>query len=314
MSTDNKLPLYALEIFEQSARLGSFSAAAKQMALTQPAVSHAIKKLENWIGVALLIRNRSGVELTEAGKILYKAVSHSLDILTEAIGDIRQTEHEQQSVVLHLSTATATYWLMPRIAEFYRQNPEIEVHCITRDNDAALKQGRYDLAIPLGYEAAREATENGQFHLWQWIDELVYPVISPQLYAKFAAENPEKTIVELEYYLLQNMPLIHLEHREESRLNWADWCAAEQIELPKHKLIAGNWFNDYFVALSAVISGQGVGLGWHHIVKDMLDESRFKKLGNREYRTGKSFVIIAPKRKPLTAPARKLKQWLLENV
>ena len=306
----NRLPLHGLAVFESVARNGSMSSAAKALGLTQPAVSQALKKLEQQLEVNLVMRHRNGIELTQAGQELFMSCVQSFDQLLNTINAIRQPKSGQQEVTLSLSTATATYWLLPSIAEFYQQFPNILVNIISRDNDSNLKSGNYDLAIPLSAQPFSQQ----DFHAWPLLDEVVFPVCSPNL-----LEHHNLTTSNINIEGLQQLPLIHLENNPEARISWHAWVQESnqkpqlsliEEEVPAH-FMHGQTYSDYFVAISAAIAGQGVALGWQHIVKDLLADQRLVRLGNENWRSDRPFTLIAPRRKALTPAVMAFRDWLL---
>ncbi|MCF8149000.1 MAG: LysR family transcriptional regulator, partial [Sulfuritalea sp.] len=103
--------------FEAAARTGSFTRAALELSVSQPAISHAVRMLEDELGVALFDRRHKGVELTEAGRYLLDQVGLGLTLMDQALREVR-TMTQGHQVTLAVSTATATWWLMPRIARF----------------------------------------------------------------------------------------------------------------------------------------------------------------------------------------------------
>ncbi|MDP6968055.1 MAG: LysR substrate-binding domain-containing protein [Gammaproteobacteria bacterium] len=309
----NRLPLHGLAVFESVARNGSMSAAAKALGLTQPAVSQTLKKLEQQLEITLLKRHRNGIELTKAGQELFMSCVQSFDQLAGTINTIRQPKNDQQEVTLSLSTATATYWLLPRIADFYQHYPNTLVNIISRDNDSNLNTSSYDLAIPLASQKLPEQ----DFHIWPLLEEVVFPVCSPTLLVQRQL-TAEQTGIKT----LQELPLIHLDNNRESRMSWQDWVLATSQQ-PQLSLIEepidphfnrGQTCSDYFVAVAAAIAGQGVALGWQHIVKDLLDDQRLVRLGNAHWRSEQPFTLIAPRRKALTPAVIALKDWLLQQT
>ena len=158
--------------FEAAARTGSFTRAALELSVSQPAISHAVRMLEDELGVALFERRHKGVELTEAGRYLLDQVGLGLTLMDQALREVR-TMTQGHQVTLAVSTATATWWLMPRIARFKQQHPDIELRCITTDIDLDLERERIDLGITLG------TGDYARFERWHFVDEEVFPVCSP---------------------------------------------------------------------------------------------------------------------------------------
>ena len=149
--------------FEAAARAGSFTKAAQELAIGQPAVSHAIRVLEDELGVVLFARRHKGVELSQAGRYLLEQVSLGLTLIDQALREVRSMGGGHQ-VTLAVSTATATWWLLPRIARFKQQHPQIELRCITTDVDLDLERERIDLAITLG------SGDFAQHTRWRFVD------------------------------------------------------------------------------------------------------------------------------------------------
>ncbi|MFI8480233.1 LysR substrate-binding domain-containing protein [Pseudomonas sp. NPDC078700] len=119
-------PLQALLAFEAASRLGSFTRAAVELALTQSAISHQILQLEEWTGQPLFRRVGRGVVLTAAGELYAKTVANALTILSDGRDRI-DAYGNPDSVVLCCTPQFATGWLVPRLQELRRSLPNIEV-------------------------------------------------------------------------------------------------------------------------------------------------------------------------------------------
>ena len=139
--------LHALLVFEMAARHGNFTRAAAALGISQPAVSHTVCGLEDSLGIQLFDRLHRGVRLSDAGRYLYEQVNLGLTLIDEAMREVRKFS-EFDEVTLAVSSATATWWLLPRMARFKQVHPEIEIRCITSDTDLDLDG--IDLAITLG--------------------------------------------------------------------------------------------------------------------------------------------------------------------
>lgn len=141
--------VHNLVIFESAARLGSFSKAAHELSLTQPAVSQAVRRLETALGARLFQRHHRTIRLTDAGGRLYADVTDGFSrILATArqIGRAARGDH----VTLLVSTAFATYWLVPRLAAFRQQHPDVELRLETLDKDVDIAAEATSLAIRRG--------------------------------------------------------------------------------------------------------------------------------------------------------------------
>lgn len=285
-----------LVTFEAAARTGSFTVAAQELSVSQPAVSHAVRMLEQELGVALFVRRHKGVELTAAGRYLQTQVAQGLSLIAQGLRQVRSVAHTPP-VTLAVSTATATWWLMPRIAQFKQQHPHIVLRCITTDIDLDLAREGIDLAITLGSNAYAQ-------HLrWHFVDEEVFPVCSPAFLAQHPLHSPHD---------VGSSVLLHLEERYQARLDWPRWLAHFGETLAPDN--AGIGFNDYSIVLQAALEGQGLALGWRHIVEPLIAQGRLLRPLPQSITTQQPLYIAAPAEAPLRADVIALKDWLLTQA
>ena len=145
-----------LRAFEAVARHLNFRAAAEEMALTQSAVSRQIQSLEEEVGVGLFLRHTRAVELTSAGAQLLMAVSQSLPRIDGAVRQIRQSAG-RRAVALTTFASFASMWLIPRLEQFQRDNPDIDIRIDATDNTLDLDVADVDLALRYGPMSAHAA-------------------------------------------------------------------------------------------------------------------------------------------------------------
>jgi DNA-binding transcriptional LysR family regulator len=284
-----------LLVFESAARRGSFTRAAEDLQISQPAVSHAMRLLEADLGVALFERQHKGVQTTEAGKYLLEQVGMGLSLIDQALREVRSMQAHQ--VTLAVSTATATWWLLPRIARFKQQHPDIELRVITTDTDLDMARERIDLSITLG------ADDFANYQRWHFVDEEIFPVCS----AKFLQANPLPDLK-----ALANSPLLVLEERYKARMGWKDWLAHFDISLPRQPRLFR--FNDYSIVLQAAIEGQGVAQGWRHIVQPLIAQGLLVQPLQHSVTTDQPLYITAPQGKVLRPDVAYLKDWLVAEA
>lgn len=139
-------PLQSLLAFEATAALGSFSRAARELSLTQSAISHQILNLETWVGQALFSRVGRGVRLTAAGELFSQTVASALKTLRDGRERI-EPYRNPDSVILACGPALASGWLMARVRELRLAYPALEVWLATRDELHEIDRLDVDLII-----------------------------------------------------------------------------------------------------------------------------------------------------------------------
>lgn len=283
--------------FEAAARAGSFTRAAEELAISQPAVSHAMRALEAELGVALFERRHKGVQATEAGRHLLEQTTLGLSLIDQALREVRGMTAGHQ-VTLAVSTATATWWLLPRIARFKQLHPDIELRCITTDTDLDLERERIDLAITLG------SGDFGQHQRWHFVDEEIFPVCSPAFLKRGAGLK--------DLAALTRATLLHLEERYRPRLDWPGWLNRFGIKLGR----GGKTFrfNDYSIVLQAAIEGQGVALGWRHLVATLLAQGLLVRPFEQSVTTDQPIYLVAAGKGRLRSDVAHLRDWLVAEA
>lgn len=282
----------ALRLFDAAARLGSLSEAARSLGVGQPAVSHAVAKLEASIGEPVFVRSSTGVTLTAIGRELHDTVSHSFAAIDDALSTATQ---RTPMVTLSVSTSFASYWLMPRLAEFKRTHPGTEMRVITCDSDRDVGIDDADLWVPLGVVARPDLVAT------ELCAERVVAVCAPELATPELIEGLPGSI--------SSAPTLHLEERYASRLDWTQWLTANGIDDPSTRISNQAYrSNDYSLVLQAAIAGQGIALGWLHIVNDLIESGRLVALGN-PVETDNPFMILCRTRSA-RQPVDDLQRWL----
>lgn len=294
--TSSSTSLNALHVFETAARLGSFTRAAEELGISQPAVSHAIRRVETDLGIVLFNRRNKGVFLTKAGRYLAEQVVAGLAQIQKGMDDVRSMNEEHQ-VTIAVSTATATWWLLPRISRFKQLHPKIELRCVTTDRDLDLRREGIDLAITLG------TLGPDAYQHWHFADEEVFPVCS----AKFLKKNAVHDVRSL-----AKVPLLTLEQRYRPRVDWRQWFSGFGASMKKDQQTLH--FNDYSIVLQAAIEGQGVALGWRHIVEPLIQQGLLVRPVEGALTTANPFYIIAPKDHDLRSDVKHLKNWLIAEM
>ena len=245
-----------LRAFEAVARHLNFRAASEEMALTQSAVSRQIQSLEEEVGVSLFLRHTRAVELTSAGAQLLLAVTQALPRIDAAVRQIRQRAG-RKSVSLTTFASFASMWLIPRLEQFQRDNPEIDIRIDASDASLDLEVADVDLAVRYGPGANMPANAVRLF------GEQLTPVVSPWL---LKSSPPLKNPADLAQFALIEAGDAHRSHLE--WLTWRRWFDEQQLS----KLQPKRWlyFNYAYQMVQAAPPGQGVVLARLPMVAESL--------------------------------------------
>jgi len=289
----NRLPpLSALRGFEAAARLNSFSKASSELFMTQSAISHQVKLLEEYFGQALFKRVNRTVEVTDAGIDFLKTTQLVLSQLQR--GTIRLEFFNKESVVLNTTPAFASKWLMRRLTEFKRQHPEIDAWIYTDYSQHQLENAEVDLAIWLG---------TGDWPGTQCIklfDDEVTPLYAPSMLSDGQViETPED---------LAKFPLIHVE-QVERREDWQAWFVNEGIT--EVETVAGYNFNDSSLALDCALSGQGVVLGSTLLAHDLIASGQLIRPFEQSLTTELNYYLVYQEDKLKDEAVQQMLDWIL---
>jgi DNA-binding transcriptional LysR family regulator len=242
-------PLGTLRTFEAVARHLSFTMAATDMALTQSAVSHQIRALEDHLGARLFQRRHRGIEMTPEGRTFLEGVRAGLDSILLATERIRN-QHRVGVLTVASPAAFAIWWLVPRLGRFAALHPDIEVRIATMDgHEPDLIRDGIDVAIVKrpAKEAARNPLE------MPLLSEIVFPVCSPSL-LNGVSSLPNASD-------LARHPLIECDaaETEDSEFCWSTWLPRLGLDgAPAPRLLR---FSQFGPALSAAVDGLGIALG-----------------------------------------------------
>jgi LysR family glycine cleavage system transcriptional activator len=292
MGRPNLPSLPGLAAFEAVVRLGSFTLAARERNVQQPAISRRIAELEEDLGVALFERTRPSLRLSPDGERLAAAVAHGLSHIAQAVGHIRH-HGARPSLVVDVTIGFASCWLLARLAGFRARHPEIEIQVTTRDGNRAFDAERSDVIVLFS-----DGEEPG-FEVHRVFDETLFPVASPGLARGGLAMTPAE---------LMDSRLLFLRDRMHGG-DWALLLEPEGLTAPAPQADAE--FNSYIVYLQAILNGEGIGLGWAHLMDDLLDAGRLVRVSALSRRTRRGYVCALPTSRPAREEALSLTRvWI----
>jgi DNA-binding transcriptional LysR family regulator len=258
--------LGAMATFEVAAKHLSFTLAAKELNITQGAVSQQIRLLEKALGVGLFVRKHNALDLTPAGADLFVAVAAGLDTISAGVG-LMQPATQPETVTISATNGMAAYWLKPLIDSFRADHPTVGFVILASDEDDTMRNyAGVDLSLLCGNERCEVGEE-----LHFLFPEAAQPVCAP---AYFAAHGPFP-----DAQSLNGANLLHLHERHWSAdaigwqpLGWEQWFRAQ----------GGRWnrgpaslsTNKVAILIEAALAGEGVMLGWRHMVTRYLADGR----------------------------------------
>lgn len=253
-------PLNAMRAFEAAARHLSFTRAAEELHVTQAAVSHQIKALEEHLGMALFKRQNRNLLLTDAGQSYFPALRDAFDRIDGATNKLKERD---TGGVLRVSTFTsfAAKWLVPRLGRFGSQHPDIEIRLAINDSMSDFNTDGIDVAIRYGSGNYKGLTVE------RLLTEVVFVVCSPAL-----AEGPIPLNAPAD---LAQHTLLHDDLPED----WDTWLEAAGLD-PKGAAFRSKRdlvFNHSEMVLQAAAEGLGVALGRSVLLADDLAAGRLVK-------------------------------------
>jgi DNA-binding transcriptional LysR family regulator len=253
-------PLDLLKGFVAVGRRMSITQAADDLCVTQSAISKQVRALEDALGVKLFHRGYRSVRFTPEGERLFRSADAAVQQLQDSVGSLGSGG--KRPVTITASIGVAGLWLLPRLGDFQRRHPQIDVRVAASNSILNLASEQIDLAIR--YCAAEQAPRGAV----QLFGETIAPVASPTLGIR--SLDSERA--------LARQVLLEFEDRR-PWLQWADWLAARRWTPAQAKGMLR--FNQYDQVIHAAVAGQGVALGRLELLAPMLQDGRLAVLPAR---------------------------------
>ncbi len=288
-------PLNALRSFEVSARHLSFTSAAKELKVRQPAVSRQVAELERWLGQPLFIRRKPRLELTNQGQILFSAISSGFEQISQAVKLIRKLPDESQLVV-DVSIGIASCWLMARLADFRKRYPQVNLQLITRDSNRGFDSNAVDVVVMFG-----EQKELPGYQSKLLFKETLFPICSNDYLSGkvFSADE------------LAREKLLYLRDPYHA----SDWQQLfKQTNINPSTPTSDRFYNSYIVYLQAALNGEGIALGWRYLMADLLQAGRLRIAADISVSTGRGYYCCFFERAKNKDQASIFVDWLIEQA
>ncbi|HXG28442.1 MAG TPA: LysR family transcriptional regulator [Nevskiales bacterium] len=291
-----KLPsANALFVFEAAARCGNLTKAAAELYVTQPAVSRMLARMEDHLGVRLFERTRTGIVLTENGRILYRRIAEGFRGIEEAIQEIEARNTGTETVTLSVSTAFTTHWLMPRINKLQKEFPSIDLRF--QLISGPLGGPVDDVDLGMRFVSGDDANHRAALVM----PEILLPICSPAYRdqaLRQAAEGHENRDT-----------LINL---SDAQPDWYSRFSSFQKmgRGPTNSLI----FSDYAIVVQAALLGQGIALGWMNVVCHWMRSGALVPAAQDVIVTGRLCHLVHSRNKPIRSAAAEIRDWIIEET
>nr|WP_067290148.1 LysR substrate-binding domain-containing protein [Marinobacterium profundum] len=287
-------PLSYLVAFEAAARYQSFTIAADELCVTQAAVSRQIRLLEDNLGIELFNRAHKAVSLTADGRTFQRSVTAALELLAGSARDLKK-KRSSSTVTVSADLSIASLWLIPKLPLFRKAHPHIIVHVDASDDDTHHMSEGADAAIQFGDGHWPDC--NARFLL----EEEIFLVCSPAYLASMGEVETAKDLL--------SATLIHFESEHWDWMDWSTWLAHKSVSLPPER--QDLYISNYPAVIQAALGGQGIALGWRHLVDDLLASSALVRPIQASVHSRRGFYLVHPGNRPLSEEARIFCDWTI---
>lgn len=295
MSHKKLPPLNALKAFESAARHLNFTKAAEELFVTQAAVSHQIKLLEDFLNIQLFHRRNRLLELTELGLQYFDEIRPLLEKIAMATERVR-LKNSRQILTISVPQTFGMHWLVPRLNDFHQKFPDIEVRIKGVDQDEGLLGKEIDVAIYYG---------SGNWQNVESVRLTESPLVilaSPKFLLQNPLNKPEDLI---------GKTLLHVFSRNKWKRVVENFGLQEQIDVDE----IGSLFSHTFMALQAAMHQQGITVANKLIAQHELEQGNLVEPFPTGLNDEKSFYVVYPlKAVDESEKVKYFVQWIVEEM
>ncbi|MDO6541786.1 LysR substrate-binding domain-containing protein [Photobacterium sanguinicancri] len=287
-------PLRAVHCFEAVARHNSFSQAAEVLNVTQSAVSHQVKLLEDYLGKPLFIRQGRLLSLSDEGKHYYDTVSNALQDIAHASNVIKEGKKSQLRLAMY--STLAVKWLIPRLDKLRQEYPEIDLSLTMVADEPDFNDQTADCFITCKPPKAKYTSE-------LLYNERLYPVCSKQVWDKIKDQAMPDA--------LWDFPLLSVKSvlpAGKEGDDWRTWCQLGQFPLPNHAQM--HYFSHLLLSAEAARYNQGIALLNHYFMTEEENQHELVRIPLHDLPTGDNFYFTYKESCADQPNIRKLGAWL----
>jgi len=291
-------PLNALRAFEAAARLMSFTKAAEELNVTQAAISHQVKSLEESLGLQLFHRLNRRLVLTDAGERYLPPLREALDMMQLAT-DRLLADEQANSLRITVLPSFAAKWLLPRLPRFRERHPDIDVLMSATEKLIDFTRDNVDLGIRYGRGRYPGLRVDVLMH------DSIFPICSPKL---MEGPYPLNTPADLKHHTLLHDQVAGTEDDPDWRL-WLKTAGVSGIDPSR-----GPGFSHTNLVVEATVAGQGVALGRSLMADDDIAAGRLiQPFGPKMTSTYVYTVVCLPENADLPK-VRLFRDWIMEEA
>ncbi|OIN07655.1 transcriptional regulator GcvA [Oceanisphaera psychrotolerans] len=286
-------PLNALKAFEAAARNLSFTRAAEELFVTQAAISHQIKGLEEYLGIKLFRRRNRSLLLSEEGQSYFLEIKDIFSAISDATERLL-ARSAKGALTVSLQPSFAIQWLVPRLVRFSEVHPDIDVRIKAVDLDEGSLTDDVDVAIYYG-RGNWPGLRADKLHA-----EYLIPVCSPML---LMGVKPLKTPEDLTRHTL-----LH----DTSRRDWKAWF--KQLDIQAANVNQGPIFSHSSMVIQAAIHGQGVALGHSVLTQPEIDAGRLVCPFEQVLMSKNAYYLVCHESQAALGKIAAFREWMLALV
>lgn len=284
--------------FESAARHQSFTRAARELSVAQPAVTRHIANLENWVGTQLFVRRGNRIELTQGGKNLSELSTALFDRLELGVRDV--TRDRDGELVIGASFGVAHLWLMPKIGQM-RFASQANINLVTSDDYDDFEDGAVDFSIRFG---------NGEFGkncADLLFEERCQIITTPS----FLEKHPEFDPDDLPNTIDPSYLLDHGDPYSVGWMDWSTWHALTGMQLVDRQAL--KQVQSYPTMLDMVFAGEGISIGTIGIEDELVIDGKLVRVGKTVSREKYGYYLVYMEECKRKASFDRLRSFLLDD-
>ncbi len=293
----NRLPLSNLPTFDAAARHESFALAAKEMNLSQAAVSRQIKTLEDHLHTQLFVRSHRAVRLTKHGEELHQTVQLVLRLLGESIRNFGPRP-DNTSIRIASDLAFAHFWLLPRLAQIQEAAGRMSISVMASDDEDECLADAVDISLAYG-----DGNWPG-FTAHPLLEEDIFPVCSPGYLSSLGAVRKPADLLRGSF--------LHVGGGPATWVGWHEWFSHFNVEFSDvNKAFE---FNSMPWSIQFACAGKGIALGWKHLLDDLLNDGSLVRPIPDSIRTGRKYYVLSRSDKHMNCETDNVCKWLAHQA